>query len=475
MASHFDWTCMFVSAILYSRFEILKKIIAYLNYYEGADFWPELFDTSMPYLQLCSLLGQEEGSKYFDFVLNSPFCQFDDLHSDAFNSILLECCSYGIEFVRVCVKNLLHVASFRSFEYVPDSVNKTMKLLCSGSTNNDNEFLAIKFAFGNGLENDFRSLFMEREWNDQELVKLLVQYPLQKFKERQVRCFELIWKNLSAGFKFEESDVELILVILISMKSYQLLKMVWNDKRVMMTPQDNNKFVLENANKLDLELLKISIPKCDLSDLSTPHRLNLDETLDFRSILFLQFCFDRTSLVTNLDNFKTILDMLEIKWNENLFSLFLRDPRLSCFIMIWLLRSESIERTWWTTERIQHVLKQSFKNRNDGGQEVFDELLKKFPNFDLNLNNHELIKIAIVERRKLMLKKLLSIPTIRLRDQQEREELCQLALDKTLDSKSISILSKVPLFNEQSASSKTEDADSKTTDKKGKEKLRKMN
>lgn len=401
--SHFDWPFIYVAAVIYSRFEILKKINELLL----PDKRLHALGRRPAFVNICSLRG-EEGPKYFEQIFNSPF--YYRMNSDSFKSTLLASCLHGVEFVRICMKKFFNLISQdhshsvrKSFASAHNLKAKTMKVLCSTSNNNDNEFLAIKFTFGIGSENNFRSLFMEREWTDQELLKLLIQYPFQKFKTSQVRCFELIWNNLSASFKFEENDVELILGYLKEMKSYELFRMVWNDKRVGMNRQLANQLVLKMALKMDLELLKIVIPNCDLSHLSTLHySLNQDltlhsENLEFRNLFFLHFCFENIrnykGVIIDMAGFEMMLEILGIKWDESLFDLFLNFcnfetwTRLFSVSVIWLLRSDSIDPAWWTSERIQNLCQacRSFADTYDYSDDptncenVVAEVRKNFP------------------------------------------------------------------------------------------------
>lgn len=443
--SDFDWDVAIASTIVHQQFEILKKIGSYIKSTSH-------FQTRSGMAKFCfEQLGLEQGVKYYELVLKCYAFQMFLFTPEI--SETLEC---GAEYFQTHLKfffSTIPPPSKWSFKF-QNSQNcakmlgneKAMKSLIECVTlKGDKESwkIALKFAFLMGFENEFNSLIEQEKhkWNDIDLLDLFQSpIPTEKFSEKNQRLLKWVLENLSSNAKIKEIDIAFYLeFLLISQKTTETFKSLWNEKRIVRTPEFANLFVLHNIRNIPKDLFAFLIPQCSLSTQSKVILTQEMETIQRESSQPMEFrnaCLLRAIILERKNSdLDEIQKLCQPNWNasellEHAFDFckpknsFISDSYNH--VIIWLFNQTSINnRTFWEKEnRILYVL---LKASELGRIKTIDDVLEQFEDFDLSVNNNEflksILKYASIEPE--FVEDLFS--SFRVKDENERQQLLEMA------------------------------------------------
>lgn len=468
--SRLDWQYVLIGAVKYNRFEIFKLLTEYC-------LPTVLSSASIDEIAFLELCDQFSDSKMYELILdcqirankslNPYFRGGQNIWKDLVKSI-----SIGSEYLQVISKFAFDVnknpysdvVETYFDEFTNGNDRRIMKsLLDSAIDDSESVKIALKVAFSMGFDIEFKLLLNERDWSERELLDLF-HTRLCEHSERnpqfdqQIRCLEMILNRLDKQKQFLEHDFETLLNSCQKIESIGLLKLIWNDKRIVRTQQWTHSFVLNHFSKLSFSFIQFLIPHCQLSD-QVQFKWDIQNqkilvgsdsghgeciTTQFRNLCFL--------ILLNSENIELLeqcLDLINFMWTPEVLKLASKIHKNVSINWIW----ESIPESFWeeNTKEIQSLLVFSCESLN---LQFFESILKRFPEIDLRANNNEAIRSIFSKKASksssstssaLSFLKKFATTTFRFKDSKEQLELAEFAMSCGFNDHLSAIL-KIKLF-----------------------------
>lgn len=395
-------------------------------------FQDQFFVKPFPYLELCSKFGG--GPEYFEIVTENHNVELGETHHVWADSV-----QYGEEYVWLLTKFFFEskrtgiMANLSRF-----SCLNIMKCLTQMTIEQKKDpKIAIQFAYGWGLVDDFRNLiqtFQRKGENDDDEF-LLNLISTQRFmitdtmsnRENFKSVLKLTLNMLSDAVKFSKQNIGQMLLGYVNFDSkgdFDYFKLIWNDKHLDFS--DNNQqqwlneiFIFASQRNVSNKFIESIAPKCLLS---TPVKFEFTKTkgfvsqsiqTDLRGYCWLSLIDSKYKMIP------TDQKQSEFEWNltkttQHLQELLGMSKQISdelfsnCFQVsilkyegwrrvLWMLRINEQQypnsMLFWTTERIQSILICACDLSTNS--ELLDELILKFPNHDFSANDNQAFKLAL--------------------------------------------------------------------------------
>lgn len=426
--SEFDQEFLVADAIVYGRFEIFCEILKFHATTLNQSVRHFLF----PWVEMCSKTRGREGPKYFELLFNSRAMHFK---SYFMFHILRDTLNFENEYLEIML-DLFFKNEYASFLHLSDQeIDKIMKILLSENiliddTNSSKRklSLALKFAYVLGLKKEFKFLMDEKKWDQNELIELLEKYIQLQIKDSELpnhfTNLDLLLSKLDENAIISEPEVSsLVLISYLDQSNFQCFSRLWNDERMKRTQEFANELILTRAGKMNEEFLNLLISECSQNEqvefeFEDKTTIKTD-ILTHRWLTFLRF----GNLQLPLEKLEKIL---KINWTEQVLDWSLHASTIEK--VEFILKNPLIDRKFWNSQRIHKVLIQCCRNSNSSL--VFSELLKMFPNINLNENNNESLVVILENdfhaRISPIFEKMEYL--FKFKDEKERQEMIDLAI-----------------------------------------------
>lgn len=265
--TNLDWEFATASAIYHGRENVLERL---LNGIESKYLEIKVSELNFVCLSLCAKHGVD-GPKFFKLYLNSSLCEIDFSEMEHLE-ILDEICKYQLKskYLQIVLdfifKNAKEMKKNDAFQFNSSQISEIVHSLFENELcEKENATTALKFVYSVGLLSEFQRLLCEREWSDCDLMELLEHIPMVDFSNisNHKDIIQLTLDRLKTSVSGNKAFY--LMDYLSELQSPSMFELVWNHKRISLSQEWKNQFLLQNIDKFNEELVESLLPYCNFN------------------------------------------------------------------------------------------------------------------------------------------------------------------------------------------------------------------
>lgn len=413
------------NSIFSEQFDCFREIIRQIESFESETFWP------VRHLQQCLNLKRFQ---FYEFALRSKV--FDTLEPSILFSHALQ---NGLEAIVSTLNFLLEKHKDVEFSGINDSQRVEIKKMLSMYSEKDDGKLAMSFGFIMGLDCEIKSQFVERDWNEEELLNLLRnrKFAQFRFSQNYIIILKMIFKQLKPTTKLTHKDIGELMKWCTDPQFHDCFFFLWNEKeRLELSEEWKNELLFESVKNFSPLISTTLIPSCDLSKRMKFQFKERDREIetDFQTCLWLsQFNGPRIPTSANLHSFQKIFPTFELTdqildWTIEI----LMQTEFHCFrqraLVEWMRETQIYEKQF-TKARIHKIF---VFVCSLGSLNLFTQTLNLYKNkIPFSGNDNEALRVILTTDKNgkedsTILLQLLE--KTKFKSVEEREEFCKIGL-----------------------------------------------